>query len=1067
MKKIYHQFAFTLLCLLSGPNILRAQLSGVVTIDSSQPTSGSVYSSFTALASVLNISGVNGPLTVNVTAGSGPYVEQVQFLQTPGISATNTITFNGNGCTLTFQSTAAAPWTLLLSGSDYMTFNNLKVTNTSTVNAVCFAAHLWNGADYNNFNNCTFSVSINNTSANTAAFSISGASTHPLVTTNSGGSNNVINTCTLSGGAIGANFESSPATPSTGNQLINSNVTEFYTYGFINGNSENTVVRGNVFERPNRLTLQAPQTIFITPGSVGGLYERNHIRNLTGSNPTSSVNQFGFYVTGSGTVGSPNIIRNNLISNLRGSGQMTGAYIVGINCSVFHNTFVFDDQTLTSNGTWGISSVTILNVNVQNNIIYISRPTSAHKTGITFSGTASGPFADRNVIYLTGSGSAYVGAWGNPLQNYTSLSAWQSATGYDLNSSTADPVFTNPTVGNFVPTSTVVNNMCLPLGVSNDFNQVTRSMVSPDPGAFEFFNSACSGTPPSNSVVSPTMSLCMGMSAALSFSTPGTYTNSGYAVQWYESTATALGPFTAAPSGTLFLYVPPVMQSSYYVAVVTCTNGSGTFTTAAVQVTIAGTTTNTVPYYEGFENLAANRLPNCSWSVSAPNGVTQTNTVSATFLRVPRTGTNFASFRNTPTGTNYFYSNGIQMNAGITYSAALWFIHETLNLNNWNGLSILIGTVQSAPAMSLVVSTNGTLTPALYTLLSNTLTVPQTGLYYIGVRATPSTNVAQYLSWDDLSVTIPCSLNSPTLSAVASSTSICSNESVTITTSGADAYLWANGPSTNSIQVAPQYPTSYNVVGTNTLSGCSSTLIQNINVRQAPVAFATVSDPQSCPGTPVILTAMGASQYSWNTGASTPTLVVTPSVTTVYSVTVTNSLQCSVAASVTVVVNPVPTVSASISSTQVCTGSSVTLNASGAQSYQWMSSSNGGFIGSPAVAYPTVSDTWTLVGTDANGCEDEAYVAFVAGSCTGEEELIGSPIGLQVYPNPVHDRLNVILSEAETIQAILTDVSGRVLLSETLNSQAANLELGDLANGVYYLSLSSSNRHAVVKVVKH
>src|SRR4051812_20991764 len=108
MKRTYKKIksligAFGLLSLAAS-----SQISGVVTVNSASPTAGTNYQNFTALATALNSSGINGPLTVNVIANSGPYVEQPQFMAIPGSTSGNRIVINGNGNTLSFNSTNSA-----------------------------------------------------------------------------------------------------------------------------------------------------------------------------------------------------------------------------------------------------------------------------------------------------------------------------------------------------------------------------------------------------------------------------------------------------------------------------------------------------------------------------------------------------------------------------------------------------------------------------------------------------------------------------------------------------------------------------------------------------------------------------------------------------------------------------------------------------------------------------------------------------------------------------------------------------------------------------------------------
>ena len=70
-----------------------------------------------------------------------------------------------------------------------------------------------------------------------------------------------------------------------------------------------------------------------------------------------------------------------------------------------------------------------------------------------------------------------------------------------------------------------------------------------------------------------------------------------------------------------------------------------------------------------------------------------------------------------------------------------------------------------------------------------------------------------------------------------------------------------------------------------------------------------------------------------------------------------------------------------------------------------------------------------------------------------EEEL------LQVYPNPVHDRLQVVASGVCDIQ--LVDVMGRHLLRATFIDQT-QLDFSNYERGTYFLVVNGE----VVKVVK-
>lgn len=1042
---------------------LSAQLSGFVTIDSSQPTGGTIYQSFSALVSTLNAVGVSGPLIVNVTAGSGPYNEQVNFLQAPGISATNTITINGNGCTISYNGTVAATaWTILYTGADYMTVNNLNVVGTGTAQAL--TCHLWNGANNNTFNNCTFSSSTSGTGTNLVPFSVSGTSVSGT-STGLSGNNNTVNSCTMTGGYYNTVFTGSTSPLGNNNQVINSVLRDFYFYGLYFYYNQNPVARGNIIERPNRTTISTGYGIYVTTGCIGSLVERNHVRRLADGSPGSTSALYAIYVSADGTLVNPNIFRNNLVSDLRSSGTQAGIYFTGPAFAyAYHNTIVLSDPTSTAGTTYGIYC-TGPNDKVRNNVASITRAGTGTKYCVYLSTAATNLDCNFNVLHINSpAGSNNVGYLGTA---YATLSTWQTDNNYDLGSTEADPVFANPVTMNYVPTSTLVNNLCAPVGVTNDFNLSGRSLVFPDPGAFEIFNLPCNSAPGPNSFTTPSISLCPGTTQTFSLTSTNTYTNSGYSLQWFEATQSNLGPYTAAAGGTLNSFITaPINMTTYYVAVITCTNGNASYTTNPGMVQVALTTTNSVPYYESFESLTLNDLPNCSWSGTSMGNAMNTYTSVNTSYRVPRTGTNYAAFSNSPSGTNYFYSNGIWMNSGVTYSAALWFIHEVANVNNWTDLSIMVGNAQTAGAMTQVATTNGTLTPNLYTLLSNTFTIPLSGYYYVGVRGTSGGGIAPYLTWDDLSVTIPCNLNGPPMQVSASSNTICSNQSSNLMAIGANTYSWSTGQTSSAIVVTPTTTSSYTVTGFNTLSGCPKSLVQTIVVKTAPSVAAFANDPVSCAGNPVNVSAQGAAIYNWSSGTSGQTAIVTPTTTTTYSVIGTNSINCSSMATVEVVVNPLPIVLATASSTLFCNGQSITFNGSGAVSYQWLTGSNIILLGSPVNSNPMASGTYTLIGTNSDGCQGLASISFGVEECTSLNELSGGNSLVNVYPNPTNGLFTVSFPASYETSIRVYDVNGRIVVSETIMDGKTTINLNEFSNGVYYLKARSQNFVETVKIVK-
>lgn len=124
----------------------------------------------------------------------------------------------------------------------------------------------------------------------------------------------------------------------------------------------------------------------------------------------------------------------------------------------------------------------------------------------------------------------------------------------------------------------------------------------------------------------------------------------------------------------------------------------------------------------------------------------------------------------------------------------------------------------------------------------------------------------------------------PTVSV--NSGSICSGSSFTMVPSGASTYTFQGG---NAV-VSPTSNASYTVVGTNSAGCVSNTFATSSITVQASPSVSVTGAGTICIGQATVLTASGANTYSWNTGATTSSILVSPSVTTSYTTTGTSSV---------------------------------------------------------------------------------------------------------------------------------------------------------------------------------
>ncbi|MEW6469010.1 MAG: PKD domain-containing protein [Bacteroidota bacterium] len=269
-------------------------------------------------------------------------------------------------------------------------------------------------------------------------------------------------------------------------------------------------------------------------------------------------------------------------------------------------------------------------------------------------------------------------------------------------------------------------------------------------------------------------------------------------------------------------------------------------------------------------------------------------------------------------------------------------------------------------------------TPASSTLQNPTnICYAAAGTYTVTLTATNGSGSST------TSQTITINAN-PVVSATPAAPSICSGGSVVITASGASTYTWspATGLSASTgatVTANPTATTTYTITGVST-AGCNGTSTVTVTVNPLPTITASPASPAYCQGGSVVITASGGTTYTWSpaTGLSASTgatVTANPTVTTTYTITGTSAAGCTNTSTVTVTVNPNPTVSAVPASPSICTGGSVAITASGANTYTWSPATGlSATTGATVTANPTATTTYTITGTSSLGCTNTATV---------------------------------------------------------------------------------------------
>jgi len=235
----------------------------------------------------------------------------------------------------------------------------------------------------------------------------------------------------------------------------------------------------------------------------------------------------------------------------------------------------------------------------------------------------------------------------------------------------------------------------------------------------------------------------------------------------------------------------------------------------------------------------------------------------------------------------------------------------------------------------------------------------------------------------------------------------CENYTVTIGsfTPTTLSYSWSPAAGLNNPSL--QSPTASSIAGTTTYTvtisetnGCTATGTTTIDVGSAltlnPITgTATICQGQSTSLTAGVATGNAPYTYDWSdaggtVGTGNP-ISLSPSASSVFTVTVTDACGQTATATYSVTVNSAPSVSASPSSSSYC-GTAVALSASGAVTYSWAPGAGlNATTGSSVNASPVASTTYTVTGTGSNGCTATATASVTVGTIFTSVTASASP----------------------------------------------------------------------------
>jgi gliding motility-associated-like protein len=369
----------------------------------------------------------------------------------------------------------------------------------------------------------------------------------------------------------------------------------------------------------------------------------------------------------------------------------------------------------------------------------------------------------------------------------------------------------------------------------------------------------------------------------------------------------------------------------------------------------------------------------------------------------------------------YVWSNGVVNN--VAFTPAVGTIVYTVtgtNLTGCQNTDVVNVTVNPNPAPII----NGAVSYCIGSSSTLSTSVPFTSYAWSTPAVTPTTSVTT--ANNPITVTVENSFGCIGVSSDYFVTEIPESNSL-------DSILICYGD-TALVHGIPQSVAGVytQTITGGSISGCDSTS-NIVLIVSIPIVNAGL-DQIICSGQIATLTGTGAgvgANYLWNNGVIDAS-AFTPAVGALnYVVTGTNANGCVDTDTVNVLVNALPIINAGLDQV-ICIGASVTLTGSNGNTYVW----NNGVLN--AIAFnPIATNTYTVTGTDVNGCIDTDQVLVTvnvlpvvnAGNdliiCNGTTALLtGSGASTYVWTNAVTDGVAFTPAGTNSYTVTGTDVNG-------------------------------------------
>ncbi len=455
----------------SGSRKIAGPLAGDYTVG----TAKGDYTTLTAAIADLNLLGISDNVNFILTDPTYSASETFPIVinSVVGVSSSKKVTIKPNTSVAATITGSSATALLKLYGADYIIIDGLNTGGSSLTfnNISASGVDLWlsctptDGANYNVVKNCTF---LGTAGTGTIAGVLAGSGTTLGNSAEAANSNNTVQNNIFKSTQNGIYINGYATAPYDQNWVVSNNTfgstvaAEKHGFrGMLIGNASNFTVSNNTIIGVLSSTSSSSTMSGIQVGLAvaGGKIFSNIIGNISQVN-TTGWGANGIYLAASTTASAIDVY-NNVIYDVTGYGyngvlQSDNGYGIMIQSGGGYNLYnnsvnMYTSQTSLTGipAAINISSgiTTVGSIKLQNNIFNIPSTNTTGTRYAIYCGAANTVFSDINYndYYSVGT----LGYLGSAI---TTITAWRTATGKDVNSINADPLYTTAT--NLLPQNT-------------------------------------------------------------------------------------------------------------------------------------------------------------------------------------------------------------------------------------------------------------------------------------------------------------------------------------------------------------------------------------------------------------------------------------------------------------------------------------------------------------------------------------------------------------------------------------------------------------------------------------